>query len=100
MEPRCPNPTTYRGRCERHAKQRNQQTKSVNAPIYNSKRWQILRRHKLGLNPICERCDNTLANHVHHIVDIQKGGVPFAIGNLEALCHSCHSRITRGRQTT
>lgn len=96
-EPTCPTPATYRGRCPTHAKQRNRETRSRNTKIYNSKRWQITRRRKLSLTPLCERCGD-IATDVHHREDIQQGGSPWAISNLEALCHPCHSQETRRRQ--
>jgi 5-methylcytosine-specific restriction protein A len=98
LERRCLEPAVYRGRCLTHRTEWNRDTRSKNKQVYNSKRWRILRRKKLGLNPICEHCDNTLADHVHHIRDIQQGGDPWTMANLEALCHSCHSIETRARQ--
>jgi 5-methylcytosine-specific restriction protein A len=100
LESKCPLPTHYRGRCQRHQKERNRETRSQNAKVYNTKRWKLLRRHKLQLNPICERCDMTLANEVHHVIAIQAGGDPWNLSNLEALCRVCHSKETRREQLT
>lgn len=97
IHPGCIDLATYRGRCQQHARQRTQQTRSANAPIYNSRRWKITRRHKLSLNPICEDCDQRIAEHVHHKTDLQAGGDPWAIDGLEALCASCHNRTTARR---
>jgi 5-methylcytosine-specific restriction endonuclease McrA len=97
LEPSCPNPVAYRGRCQRHARQRNRETRSTNSKIYNSKRWVMTRRHKLSLTPLCERCDD-IATDVHHRNDIQAGGDIWNLDNLEALCHRCHSQETRRRQ--
>lgn len=96
MEPRCPELATYRGRCPAHTTKRNRQTRSANKPIYNRKRWQILRRRKLFETPLCERCPE-IATDVHHRTDIQDGGDPWDLANLESLCHACHSRETRRR---
>lgn len=93
----CPNPATYRGRCHEHARQTNRATHR-NRRIYNSRRWQLTRRLVLHDQPICARCDNALATDVHHIVDLEAGGDPWARANLEALCHSCHSQVTRHGQ--
>lgn len=93
----CPDPPSYRGRCQRHARAKEQRTNRAGRKVYNSRRWKILRRHKLGLNPICERCDEALAVDVHH-----KHGVlndPWSVDALEALCKACHSRETRREQT-
>ena len=39
-----------------------------------------------------------LATDVHHLTDIADGGDPWAFSNLEQLCRSHHSRITRRHQ--
>lgn len=99
QEPTCPDPATHRGRCQRHAKQRNRETRSRNAPLYNSKRWKLTRKKVLSEQPLCpgvlgQPC-GMIATDVHHIIDVQAGGDPWARDNLTALCHACHSRITR-----
>lgn len=99
LEPSCANPAAYRGRCPAHTTDRNRQTRSRNAPLYNTKRWQITRRHKLSLDPLCEQCGH-IATDVHHRQAVQAGGAVWAMENLEALCHACHSRQTRREQTT
>lgn len=99
LEPRCPHPAAYRGRCKSHTTQRNRETVSANRRVYNSKRWQLLRRHKLFNTPLCERCGH-IATDVHHRHAIQAGGDPWSMSNLEALCHSCHSSETRREQVT
>jgi 5-methylcytosine-specific restriction endonuclease McrA len=91
----CPDKATYRGRCQRHAKQRNTDTHR-NRKIYNSKRWKHTREAVLADQPLCP-CGQ-IATDVHHKVDLEDGGDPWARANLEALCHACHSTITRGRQ--
>jgi 5-methylcytosine-specific restriction endonuclease McrA len=91
----CPAPASYRGRCGDHARQVARDT-HPNRAIYNSKRWQILRRSVLFENPLC-RCGQ-IATDVHHRHDISQGGDPWDRAALEALCKSCHSQITRGRQ--
>lgn len=88
----CANPATYRGYCTTHAQQRNRET-HTNKSIYNSKRWAVLRRSVLFNHPLCA-CGE-IATDVHHIKDIDKGGDPWSRANLMALCHPCHSKITR-----
>jgi 5-methylcytosine-specific restriction protein A len=92
----CPNPATYRGRCAEHARTLNRTTHR-NRRIYNSKRWAITRRSVLHQHPLCP-C-GAIATDVHHIVDLEAGGDPWAQHNLQALCHPCHSRTTRQGQT-
>jgi len=91
----CPAPASYRGRCADHARVVNRDTHR-NRGIYNSKRWQILRRSVLFEQSLCE-CGQ-IATDVHHRHDIAQGGDPWDRNGLEALCASCHGRITRGRQ--
>lgn len=99
LEPRCGNTVHYRGRCRDHARQRNAETRSQNRTVYNSKRWQLLRRAYLFDHPLCECGCGELAEDVHHKQDIAQGGNPWDRANLEALTHSCHSTITRRQQT-
>lgn len=100
LESRCGSEATWRGRCPIHRTERNRETRSKNTSVYNSKRWKILRRHKLNACPICERCHKQLATDVHHKQAIQAGGNPWLLSNLEALCHPCHSMETRREQAT
>lgn len=48
----------------------------------------VLRRE-----PLCRRC-GAEASQIDHIVPLRRGGT-HAAENLQALCHSCHSRKTR-----
>lgn len=97
LTPRCPDPATYRGRCKRHAKQRNRET-HTNKTIYNTKRWQILRRSVLFNHPLCP-CGE-IATDVDHINPIEQGGDAWSRQNLQALCHSCHSIKTNREMTS
>lgn len=98
LHPACRDWATYRGRCPIHAKEHDRSIDRKGKATYNTKRWQILRRHKLGLNPICELCDKNLATEVHHIVPIAEGGEEFSLPNLQSLCKPCHSGQTRLEQ--
>jgi 5-methylcytosine-specific restriction enzyme A len=92
LEAGCPEFAVYRGRCAEHARINERDILRIGRAVYATKRWRILRRRKLRANPICERCDRRLATDVHH-----KRGVavdPWSWGELESLCHSCHSRET------
>lgn len=98
-EPGCPHPATYRGRCPSHARTTNRHTHR-NRTIYNSKRWQLLRKRVLFEQPICNACDTALATDVDHITAIEAGGDPWARANLQGLCQPCHSAKTRQEQAT
>lgn len=60
-------------------------------------RWQRLRAMYLRAHPLCVQCARegrtTAATDVHHLVPKRDGGLDEA-SNLEALCHSCHSKVT------
>jgi hypothetical protein len=101
LELRCPEPAIRRGRCAKHNTVCNRETRSENRGIYNSKRWQITRSRYLFDHPLCEHPEcMAIATDVHHKVDLQAGGDPWAMDGLEALCHSHHSMETRARQAT
>jgi hypothetical protein len=99
-QPGCSTPATYRGRCQRHARERERQTNRAGSRIYRLKRWKMTRRAFLLAHPLCaaEGCTE-IATDVHHIIDLAEGGDPWSFGNLEQHCHSHHSQITRARQT-
>jgi 5-methylcytosine-specific restriction endonuclease McrA len=95
-EPRCASPATYRGRCAQHSRQRERQTHG-NKGIYATAKWRHTRKRVLFLTPLCAKC-GAIATDVHHRIDISDGGDLWALDNLEALCHPCHSKITRRAQ--
>lgn len=96
--PTCPSPATYRGRCPDHARHNERTINRAGKRVYNKARWKHTRKRYLFENPLCECGCGALATDVHHHVDLDDGGDPWAFSNLEALAHECHSRITRGRQ--
>ena len=91
----CSHPAKYRGRCRIHSAKREQAT-HPNRALYSSKRWRMLRRKRLGMNPLCP-C-GAIATDVDHITPIEEGGPPFSLANTRSLCHSCHSKVTRQAQ--
>ena len=95
LAPQCPAPQTYRGRCQRHAKERNTETHQ-NRKVYNSKRWAMTRKVALHTQPLCP-CGE-IATDVDHIIPIEQGGDTWARANLQGLCAQCHGRKTRGEQ--
>ncbi len=56
-----------------------------------------MRRMVLAAHPLCELCEKNglvvIATDVHHIVAKRDGGRDEE-SNLQALCHSCHSKET------
>ena len=99
--PMCPN--LCEGRyCEQHKaleksswKECKRDTKVMNARY--GREWKRIRAMFIDGHPFCEIClkDNkfTHTEEVHHILPLSKGGT-HSFGNLQALCKSCHSRIT------
>lgn len=64
-------------------------------------RWRRLRLMFLRAHPLCEMCEAdgrvVAAVDVHHKLALRDGGTHEA-SNLQALCHSCHSRITNAER--
>lgn len=60
-------------------------------------RWQRVRAMYLRSHPLCARCERegrvSMATDVHHIIPRRDGGADTE-SNFEALCHSCHSKVT------
>jgi 5-methylcytosine-specific restriction protein A len=72
--------------------------------LYEFPVWRKLRTLKLAQDPLCEYCRTqgllTPATDVDHIVPLVAGGEPLDMGNLQSLCHWCHSRKTNRENTT
>lgn len=84
--------------CGDHRKEKRKRYDSKRKGVrYADRRWRKLRRMVLAAQPLCADCQThgrtTLATDVHHIVAKKDGGTD-AWDNLQALCHSCHSRRT------
>ena len=55
--------------------------------------WGRRREQILQQYPACSRCGG-IAEEVHHVIPLRDGGTN-SVENLEPLCASCHSRVTR-----
>jgi 5-methylcytosine-specific restriction endonuclease McrA len=71
-------------------------TKNVSA-IYHSRTWERLKKARIMMHPVCERCGKNLSEEVHHKVPLPRGGtllqlktVGFDPNNIMALCKKCH----------
>jgi 5-methylcytosine-specific restriction protein A len=66
--------------------------------VYQTSRWAACRREVLARDPVCVACGlvpSTEVDHVERLQDvIARGGDPYDLDNLMALCHDCHSRKT------
>jgi 5-methylcytosine-specific restriction endonuclease McrA len=98
LEPTCPNPATWRGRCQIHNRSNERTIQRAGHSIYRTERWRRTREAYLFKHPLCECGCGDIATDVHHLTDLDDGGDPWAFTNLQALTHACHSRITRQRQ--
>jgi 5-methylcytosine-specific restriction endonuclease McrA len=96
LEPGCPNEATHRGRCHLHAKQAGYRARlrKPRYDVYGSKRWRALRKRVLFEEPLCRVCGRA-ADHVDHIIPLDRGGEPFARANTQPLCRSCHGKKSR-----
>lgn len=93
---------TYEWQAERvHLYQKSAQTLSY-VDFYRSKEWRITRGLALQIEPLCRACNAigliSPSSQVDHIVPISQGGDRLDMSNLQALCHTCHSRKTRIEQ--
>jgi 5-methylcytosine-specific restriction protein A len=98
LEPGCPSPATWRGRCNQHARQRDKTIARAGYRTYKTAKWRRTRSRYLARHPVCELCDRAIAEQVHHVIDLADGGSAWAEANLQALCAPCHSKVTRRRQ--
>jgi 5-methylcytosine-specific restriction protein A len=93
----CPELVTDRGGlCARHARERQaaQDAARPNAGArgYGAE-WRQRRAAVLARDPICRACNVNPSTDVDHIVARAAGGTD-ELGNLQGLCHRCHSRKT------
>jgi 5-methylcytosine-specific restriction protein A len=95
----CPTLTTAT-RCQRHTKEKrrreDKRRPNSKARGYNAK-WERTRTRYLRNHPICEDTEGciTKATDVHHLDGLGPlGPKGHDHTNLQALCHSHHSRVT------
>lgn len=58
--------------------------------------WELLSRMVRREEPVCRICQAAVATEVDHIIPLRAGGPRLERGNLQALCHQCHTWKTRG----
>ena len=101
----CRYPGCYRlvpgGYCDEHRPKERPRSQEAQAWrwMYQTPEWQALRSEQLLREPWCRECAKhgvrTRATDVDHIVDHKGRWDVFTdAGNLQSLCHSCHSRKT------
>lgn len=83
------------GRCSRHrtySPGQNAKQRPKTADRGYGYRWQQKRAEHLRKHPTCVHC-GAQATQVDHITPLRRGGTNDE-GNLQSLCHSCHSKKT------
>lgn len=97
LEPSCPEWAEVRGRCRRHAGERNTELKgrTAGAQLYKSARWRACRRKVLSRDRYTCKVCLRFGNEVDHVVPIADGGSAWDMANLQTLCKSCHTRKTQ-----
>lgn len=98
VEPQCPE-LTDETRCEKHRleKRRREDRRRVRTQNYGDAQWRKTRAAFLRLHPVCQDPEGCIkrATDVHHLDGLGHAGPKgHDFGNLEALCHSHHSRRT------
>ena len=97
--PKCPN-LTEGYYCDEHKDEMGyKQEQSKYKKLYNSSRWQDLRRYRLNTQPLCVEClkkDRIFPATVVDHIKPHKGNEKlfYDFNNLQSLCKSCHDRKT------
>lgn len=102
--PGCPAVVQAGAYCSEHQRDRAAVRRSTRPTARASpsrrgydRRWQRQRVMFLARHPLCVNCEKegrvTAATEVDHVVPLAQGGTNDD-DNLQALCHSCHSRKT------
>jgi 5-methylcytosine-specific restriction protein A len=95
----CESPNCKARRIKTHRAQEKPQERVERSKLYSTAGWGKMRSRQLSNAPLCQRCAQydlvTPAVHVDHVVP-HKGDrkLVFDAGNLQSLCHSCHSHKT------
>jgi 5-methylcytosine-specific restriction endonuclease McrA len=75
--------------------------KKQRAILYNNKQWRALSLIYRSQHPICEKCNENLAEHVHHKLSPFDYGLSYSekmhrlldMDNLMSVCPKCHQLI-------
>jgi 5-methylcytosine-specific restriction protein A len=97
LEPRCPQKASYRGRCDTHARQKEQHRyNAATRKWYCTEDWRQLRLRVLADEPVCAHCLRAPSVEVDHKVPHRGDYVVFwDRDNLQGLCKPCHSAKTQ-----
>ena len=66
----------------------------------DNRRWQAARRTCLERDGWrCRECGR-YGNEIDHVTPLHRGGLPYALSNLQCLCTECHVEKTRQENET
>lgn len=95
-------PTIYKPKSNKHYSENKNNTEQYKQrqKIYKSKKWIDLRNAKLISTPVCEVCNENLAEDVHHIKSFMSTDDPlerltlaYDPMNLMSICKKCHGKL-------
>ena len=94
-------PTLVRsGRCDQHRQAEVSYHNPDHQRLYDTARWKRIRQAQLAREPWCAECSRANiyrpATDVDHYVVHRGDELLFYTGELQSLCHACHSRKTAG----
>ena len=73
---------------------------SFNHLMLDARRWANVRHSILERDGYrCRECGRAGRLEVDHVLPLKRGGDPYALGNLQALCRACHIRKTSRENT-
>ena len=79
---------------------KNGNDRKIRQSYYRTTEWKKLRSAKLQEHPLCELCNEALAEDVHHIIsfmsvsdEMGKMTLFYDPANLMALCRKCHNKM-------
>ena len=90
------------GRCDDHRQALVFERDPERQRLYNLAAWEQRRLLQLAREPWCAECLRngiyTPASDVDHVVPHRGDQLSFMTGELQSLCHSCHSKKTIAEQ--
>lgn len=94
--PGCPNPAVKGGRCAEHVVRYPSRPRESAAARGWGAAWRKVSAAFLKENPDCEMCGAPAVQAHHRVARADGGSDDWA--NLQALCLSCHSKVTAREQ--
>ena len=102
--PACRGYAASRGKCQQCARTHERSRRATDRhKFYDSPSWRALRSRVRQEEPLCREClsrgEHRFSTVIDHIVDLDIAPeLRLVRDNLQAMCHSCHSRKTMAAQ--